>query len=65
LTRVIVIEEELPGKCERCGEIEELRPYGPRQGESGQRMRVCFDCAMLTPKEAEQALKELTDRIFD
>jgi hypothetical protein len=58
MTRVIVIEEEPPGKCERCGELEELRPYGKRL-ESGRRMRLCFDCAMLDKKEADQAIREL------
>ena len=61
MTRVVIIEEEPPEKCERCGKFEELRPYGPRKGESGERMRLCFDCAMLNPKEMEQAFSELFD----
>lgn len=28
------------GKCELCGNVDELRPYGPNN-ES-----ICFDCAM-------------------
>jgi hypothetical protein len=58
MTRVTASEEESPGKCEKCGEFEELRPYGKRL-ESGRRMRVCFDCAMLDKREADQAIREL------
>lgn len=29
-----------PARCEYCGAVEELRPYG-RGGEN-----ICFDCAM-------------------
>ena len=41
---------ELDGKCEFCGRVEELRPYGPNN-ES-----ICFDCAMKD--------KETTNRKF-
>ena len=37
---IMLSDEGTPAKCEMCGKLEELRPYGPN-GE-----RVCFDCAM-------------------
>lgn len=38
---VLIIEEEPPQQCDMCGEIAELRPYGP----PGARM-ICFPCGM-------------------
>jgi hypothetical protein len=38
-----------PAKCELCGKVEELRPYGPN-GES-----VCFACGM---KDEKSAIKQ-------
>ena len=46
------IAVEPDGKCELCGKIAELRPYGPK-GE-----RVCFDCGM----KDEAATKRQMDR---
>ena len=46
MSRIKVIEEEAPMKCELCGKIEELRPYGPN-GEC-----VCFDCGMKNEEAA-------------
>lgn len=37
-----------PAKCELCGVIEELRPYGPG-GKN-----VCFDCMMKDEKTAKK-----------
>ena len=37
---VFVVAAETPQQCDDCGEIQELRPYGP--GGS----LVCFDCGM-------------------
>lgn len=42
-----------PAKCEMCGKVEELRPYGPN-GES-----VCFVCAMKDEEAAERQFKKL------
>lgn len=36
-----LIERELDQQCDSCGEIKELRPYGP----PGKTM-ICFSCAM-------------------
>jgi hypothetical protein len=36
----IIIEREDDDKCEFCGKVDELRPYGPN------RERICFECGM-------------------
>lgn len=46
----IIICEEPEDKCELCGKIAELRPYGPN-GE-----RICFDCAMKDPETTEKMM---------
>lgn len=45
------IAVEPDGKCELCGKIAELRPYGPK-GE-----RVCFDCGMKDRAVAERQFR--------
>lgn len=47
----LYIEGEDPAKCEMCGKVDELRPYGPG-GKN-----VCFDCAMLDEEEAARQFK--------
>ena len=37
---VFVVQEETPQQCDDCGEITELRPYGPNGSA------ICFDCGM-------------------
>ena len=44
----IAVEPE--DKCELCGKIAELRPYGPK-GE-----RICFDCGMKDEKATNRQL---------
>lgn len=41
------------GECETCGEVDELRPYGPN-GEW-----VCFECAMQDEEAAGEKFEEL------
>ena len=48
--RLIVAQEACA--CEMCGDVKELRPYGPN-GE-----RVCFRCAM----KDEAAMRRAFDR---
>lgn len=43
-----IIAAEKPQQCDFCGEIQELRPYGPK-GEA-----VCFLCAMKDEKAARR-----------
>lgn len=43
----LFIEEEVAEKCEYCGKIAELRPYG-KNGAN-----ICFHCAMKDEKTAK------------
>jgi hypothetical protein len=45
-------EESAPKKCEYCGKIEELRPYGINGAN------ICFECGMKPENRAT------TDRMF-
>lgn len=49
------ISVEPDGKCEFCGKVAELRPYGPR-GE-----RICFDCGM---KDEETTKRQFSRHVF-
>jgi len=49
-----IIYSEKPQQCDLCGEIAELRPYGPK-GEA-----VCFDCAM---EDEPSALEKFRERM--
>jgi hypothetical protein len=40
MSRRGVIEATPDAKCELCGKVDELRPYGPK-GEA-----ICFECGM-------------------
>jgi hypothetical protein len=52
---VFILGEEQPdAKCELCGKVEELRPYGPN-GEN-----ICFDCGM---KDEETTEKQFLGRL--
>ena len=53
MSRMGVIEPEPDGRCELCGKVDELRPYGPK-GE-----RVCFDCGMKDPEAAKRQFAKL------
>lgn len=44
----IHIHTAIPAKCDLCGVVEELRPYGPG-GKN-----ICFGCMMKNPKEAKK-----------
>jgi hypothetical protein len=46
----VVICSESEAKCELCGKVSELRPYGPR-GEN-----ICFECGMKNLKTTERQL---------
>lgn len=53
--RSIIIEKEPKGKCELCGKIAELRPYGPN-GEN-----ICVECGM---KDKNTTLRRMAQRLF-
>jgi len=48
-----IIESEAAQQCDDCGDIKELRPYGP--GGSS----VCFDCAMKDREGTERRFHKL------
>jgi len=49
-----VIYAENPQQCDFCGEIGELRPYGPN-GEC-----ICFKCAM----KDEETTRKMCDEVL-
>lgn len=49
----LLIEVEPPAKCELCGKVAELRPYGP----GGK--RICFRCMKLDEPGAMNRLARL------
>lgn len=54
MTEKRVLYKENPQQCDFCGEIDELRPYGPN-GEC-----VCFPCGM---KNEDAATKQFWRRM--
>lgn len=52
--KVTTIDGGGPAKCEICGKVDELRPYGPN-GEA-----ICFDCGMKDEETTARKFKELT-----
>ena len=53
MSRRGVIEATPPDKCELCGEIAELRPYGPNNEN------ICYPCGMKDEKAAEKKFNEV------
>ena len=51
----LVIRQSKPQGCDLCGEVAELRPYGPN-GEW-----VCFTCGMRDQRAAIIAFKKRLD----
>lgn len=47
--KITTIDGTQHSKCDLCGKVDELRPYGPN-GEN-----VCFDCGM---KDEEAAARQ-------
>ena len=53
--RIVEITIENDAKCELCGTVAELRPYGPK-GE-----RICFACGMKDEPAAKCRFSQLLD----
>ena len=53
--RVIRIVRTEPAKCDLCGTVAELRPYGPN-GEN-----ICFECGMKNEEATQRQFHRLTD----
>jgi hypothetical protein len=51
---ILIIEPQPDERCEMCGAVDELRPYGPK-GEN-----VCFTCGM---KDREAAERQFAKRL--
>ena len=56
INRVLYICHENPQQCDFCGEIAELRPYGPN-GEC-----ICYDCGMKNKKSTERKFIDLLNK---
>lgn len=49
---IINLNARKPQACDLCGEVDDLRPYGPK-GEW-----VCFDCGMKDEEAARRAFNK-------
>jgi len=52
---IIIIEETPDAKCELCGKMGELRPYGPNNEN------ICFECGM---KDEKTTAKKMDEHLF-
>lgn len=56
---MFVIAVEPDGKCELCGTVSELRPYGPN-GE-----RICYECGMKDEKTTKKQFSKVLNGVQD
>lgn len=49
----VILEVTPPAKCELCGKMAELRPYGPN-GE-----QICFQCGKNNPEATRRAMAQM------
>jgi hypothetical protein len=57
--RSLVIQRTPPEKCELCGKVAELRPYGPNG------KKICFDCGMANQDTTDRAFEDVLDSVDD
>lgn len=50
---IALLERTPDAKCELCGKVAELRPYGPR-GEN-----ICFECGMKNKATTERQMNRV------
>ena len=50
---MLIVESENPQQCDDCGEIRELRPYGP--GGS----MICFQCSEKDPEGTKRRFQRM------
>lgn len=55
---VLLIENEEPGRCELCGNMAELRPYGPGNKS------ICVDCADRDPEGTQERMDVFLRRML-
>lgn len=53
---IIIIEPTEDAKCELCGKIDELRPYGQNNE------MICFECGM---KDKETTERKMDEHLFN
>jgi hypothetical protein len=53
MTEQGIICAEKPQQCDKCGNIDELRPYGPNGS------MVCFTCGMEDEEEMKRQFRKL------
>jgi len=56
INRTFITGREADAKCELCGKVAELRPYGPN-GEN-----ICFDCGMKDEKTTKKQFLSIINR---
>ena len=54
-----IISVEKPQQCDLCGEVAELRPYGPNQE------MVCYPCGMKDERATKRGFLKRLDGIHD
>ncbi len=54
---ILIIREEPDGKCEYCGKVDELRPYG-KDGA-----KICYPCGMNNIEETEKQIDIMLDKV--
>jgi hypothetical protein len=48
MNKIVILGEESPdAKCDYCGKIDELRPYGKNGA------KICYDCGMKPENKAQ------------
>ncbi|MDD5651751.1 MAG: hypothetical protein PHF86_15250 [Candidatus Nanoarchaeia archaeon] len=52
-----IIQTEESQQCDFCGEVKELRPYGPN-GEC-----ICFECAMKDEKTTKEQFNKIISNV--
>lgn len=57
--RITVISCGEDARCELCGKLDELRPYGPN-GEA-----ICFKCGMKDEETTRKQFIKIIEHIFD
>lgn len=52
---ILFVEETPDAKCELCGKVSELRPYGPNNEN------ICFECGA---KDSETTERKMEEHLF-
>jgi hypothetical protein len=55
---VLLVEETMPGECELCGSVAELRPCGPG-GKN-----ICVDCGRRDPENTARKMNRILKKML-